>query len=215
MNPQVDAYILSKPTWTAELNLLRSIIRENPFTEDWKWRQPCYTINGKNVLVFGAMKEYCIIGFFKGALLKDPKNLLFRAGEHTQTIRTLRFKNCEEIEKNYDTILTFLKEAIFIEETGIKIETKAKEIELPFELEVKFKDDTQFERAFHALTPGRKRGYLLYFSSAKQEKTRIDRIQKCVERILKGKGIDDCICGLSKRMPRCDGSHKFSTNSQV
>jgi uncharacterized protein YdeI (YjbR/CyaY-like superfamily) len=208
MHPEVDAYIGRVKQWQAEIQLLRTILLSCKLEETIKWGQPCYTINDKNIVLIAPFKAHCDLGFFNGAVLKDEKQLLVAAGKHTQGSRQMRFTNLKDIEQSKSIIRKYVKEAIENEKNGVKlIQTEKKEIEIE-ELEAIFKKDAPFKKAFTALTPGRQRAYLIHFSGAKQSETRINRIQNYRQRILSGIGINDCTCGLSKRMPTCDGSHK-------
>ena len=208
MHPEVDAYIGRAKQWQAEIQLLRTILLGCKLEETIKWGQPCYTMNDKNIVIIAPFKAHCDLGFLNGAVLKDEKQLLVAAGKHTQGSRQMRFTNLKEIETSKSIIRKYVKEAIDNEKNGVKlIQTKKNEIEVE-ELEVIFKKDAPFKKAFSALTPGRQRAYLIHFSGAKQSETRINRIQNYRQRILSGIGINDCTCGLSKRMPTCDGSHK-------
>lgn len=210
MNPQVDEFLEKAKKWQAEMKLLREIVLECNLTEEFKWRQPCYSMNGKNVLFVSSFKDYGILAFFKGALLADSYNILVRAGENTQGMRMIRFTNCEQINALRSEIKQYIFEAIEIEKAGLKVpKTDVASPSYPAELVEVFDKNAELKEAFEKLTPGRQRAYILHFSSAKQAETRSSRIEKYQTRILKGKGIDDCICGLSKRMPSCDGSHKF------
>ncbi len=178
--------------WRKELVMLRSIALENGFKEVIKWGMPCYTYNGANVFIISAFKEYCSINFFKGSLLNDAQQLLIKPGENTQGGRQLRFTNLADIKNLEKDIVSFLKEAKNIEESGKKMEKKnLDELPIPLELEIRFKKDTVFKKAFKALTPGRQRGYLIFFSAAKQSNTRISRIEKNIDNILKGKGLNE------------------------
>jgi uncharacterized protein YdeI (YjbR/CyaY-like superfamily) len=209
-NPQVDAFIENAKKWSAEMALLRELVLECGLTEEYKWRQPCYALNGKNVLFVSAFKDSCVLAFFKGSLLADPSTILAHAGENTQGMRMIRFTNCEQIKALQKEIKQYIFEAIEIEKAGLKVpKSDVSAPTYPVELKEVFERDLAFQSAFEKLTPGRKRAYILHFSSAKQVETRFSRIDKYRTRILNGKGIDDCICGLSKRMPSCDGSHKF------
>ena len=209
MNPKVDAFLSNAKKWQKELEIIRSIVLECGLDEELKWRQPCYTFKGSNIVIIGEFKEYCIIGFFKGALLKDSDNLLVKPGENTQGGRQLRFTNTKEIIQKKETLKAYIYEAIEVEKAGLKIDySPNKEFEFTKELQDKLDSNVDFREAFKSLTLGRQRAYNMFFSDAKQSKTRIDRIEKYTPRILKGKGMNDCICGLSKRMPSCDGSHK-------
>lgn len=210
MNPQVDEFLEKAKKWQAEMKLLREIVLECNLTEEFKWRQPCYSMNGKNVLFVSSFKEFSVLAFFKGALLSDQAKILARAGENTQGMRMIRFTNCEQIKALRSEIKQYIFEAIEIEKAGLKVpKTDVSAPAYPIELNDVFEKNAALKSAFEQLTPGRQRAYILHFSSAKQAETRFSRIEKYSPRILNGKGIDDCICGLSKRMPSCDGSHKF------
>lgn len=178
-------------TWTAELNLLRSIVLESALEETIKWGVPCYTINNKNVLMVSAYKHFCCISFFKGALLKDSKKILEKPGENSQTVRLLKFKNVDDISKIESDIRAYIDEAIEIEKSGKKVETKQETEPIPEELIQKFEEDSELKKAFEALTKGRQRGYILYFSAPKQSKTKHSRIEACIEKIKNGEGLHD------------------------
>lgn len=179
-------------TWSTELKVLRSIIQDCGLTEELKWSAPCYTFENKNVLILAAFKDYCSVSFFKGALLKDAKKILSTPGENSQAARQFRFTSVKEIEKLSTNIKAYIKEAIELEKQGKKIEFKQTSEDLMIEeLENAFKKNASLKKAFYALTPGRQRGYLLFFSQAKQSATRASRIEKCTAAILKGKGLND------------------------
>lgn len=208
-DPKVAAFFEKQTTWKAEMDKLRSIILDCMLTEDYKWRVPCYTLNNSNIVLIHGFKDYCAIAFFKGALLSDPENILIQQTENVQSARQIRFANLKEIEKQESTIKAYIFEAIEVEKEGLKVVTKKHEdYDVPKELQSKLDSDKTFKAAFENLTPGRQRGYLLFFAGAKQAKTREARIESSLNRIYKGKGLTDCICGHSKRMPNCDGSHK-------
>jgi uncharacterized protein YdeI (YjbR/CyaY-like superfamily) len=210
MNPEVDNFIAKVKHWPAELEALRAIILECGLEENLKWKQPCYAHKGTNVMIMGEFKRACIINFFKGALLQDAEGLLHKPGENTQATRMFEFTSVNEILALKATIKAYIFEAISLEENGLKVEMKDNtKLEFVEELYAKFDQDSNFKAAFQALTPGKQRAYHIHFSGTKQSKTRIDRIEKYTERILNGKGFYDCVCGLSKRMPTCDGSHKY------
>ncbi|MFZ5554077.1 MAG: YdeI/OmpD-associated family protein [Bacteroidota bacterium] len=178
--------------WKNELKAIRNILLESGLNEESKWGVPCYTHNNKNVIMIAAFREYCGISFFKGALLSDPHKLLEFAGENSQSSKLLKFTNVKQVEKLEKTIKEYIQEAILVEDSGMKVEfKKITEHKIPEELEVKFKKDAAFKKAFHSLTPGRQRGYLIYFSQPKQSKTKEERIEKCVGKIMKGKGMQD------------------------
>ena len=210
LHPKVDDFFDKLTKWQDELAALRSIILECNLVEDFKWKVPCYTHNNKNIVLIHGFKEYCAIAFFKGALLQDADGVLVQQTENVQSGRQIRFSNVQEINKMKSLIKAYIFEAIAIENIGVKVESKkVEELIWPAELYIFFKKNAAFQQAFEALTPGRQRGYHLFFTSAKQSKTIETRIENAITRILKGKGLTDCICGLSKRMPNCDGSHKL------
>jgi uncharacterized protein YdeI (YjbR/CyaY-like superfamily) len=209
MNPKVDLYFDELQKWKPELEKLRMIILDCMLTEELKWGSPCYSFQKKNVILLGGFKDNCVISFIKGVLLSDPKGILVKPGENSQSARVIRFTNLKEIVKLEPVIKAYIFETIENEKAGAKVELKkTTEYEVPEELETKFKSSAALKKAFNALTPGRQRGYLLFFTGAKQSETRTARIEKYTDRILKGIGINDCVCGLSKKMPSCDGSHK-------
>ncbi|MEQ8518645.1 MAG: DUF1801 domain-containing protein [Cytophagales bacterium] len=209
MDPRVDEYLAAQGKWQKELTLLREIILQSGLEEDYKWMHPCYTLKGKNIALIHEFKDYCAILFHKGALLDDKEGLLVQQSENVQSARQIRFHDTKTIYKQEKLIKAYLYEAIEIEGKGIKIEYKdSSRYEKPEELLDVFKKNEAFKEQFEALTPGRQKGYLLYFLGAKQSKTKMDRIEKHIPRIMLGKGIRDCICGKSKRYPICDGSHK-------
>lgn len=208
-NPAVDEFLENAKKWQQELTLLRSIILDCVLTEELKWKQPCYTFQNKNVLIIGGFKENCFISFFKGALLQDQEKLLVSPGENSQSARMIKFTNTDQISELTPILKAYIFESIEVEKAGLKVELK-KDVELVLieELEEVLKNDSKLNEAFKALTPGRQRAYNIFFSGAKQSSTRISRIENYKQRILSGKGFNDCTCGLSKRMPTCDGSHK-------
>lgn len=211
MNPQVDQFLLKTKKWRPELDLLRSILLESELVEELKWKQPCYTLNGKNVILLGGFNEFCIISFLKGVLMKDPAQLLTAQGENTNTWRVIKFTDVSEIIKLESTLKEYIATAIQIEKEGVKVAVKKTATDpLPQELLELFAESHDFQKAFNSLTPGRQRGYLLFFSAPKQSKTRTSRIEQYRQRILNGKGFHDCVCGQSKKMPTCDGSHKHN-----
>ncbi len=209
LNSKVDEFLREEKKWKDEFEKLRSIILDFEVTEDFKWMHPCYTLNGKNVVLIHGFKEYCALLFHKGALIKDTHKILIQQTENVQSARQIRFKNLQEIVEMESTIKAYIQKAIEVEKAGLKVQVeKNKEIAIPEELQTKFDELPALETAFKALTPGRQRAYILHFTQPKQAKTRESRVLKCIERILMGKGLTDCTCGLSKRMPNCDGSHK-------
>jgi uncharacterized protein YdeI (YjbR/CyaY-like superfamily) len=210
MKSAADQYFTNAKQWKEEMSLLREILLECELEETIKWSIPCYVFNNKNIVVIQAFKTHCDLGFFNGILLKDEKKILIKVGEHTQAGRQLQFKQPKEIVQLKSVIKSYVKEAIALEKAGVKFEPakNSETIELP-ELDELFKKDAVLKKSFEALTPGRQRGYLLFFSAAKQSATRVNRIQANAAKIKSGKGMHDCTCGLSKRMPNCDGSHKY------
>ena len=209
MNEQVNKYINRLEKWQAELTELRKIILDSGLQEDYKWMHPSYSENGKNIVLINKFKDYCAILFHKGALLKDKENILIQQTENTQSARQIRFTDLTEIQELQPIIKEYIKEAVKVERSGIKLQKKkTSDYEIPIELEQKFEENTGFEKAFKNLTAGRQRGYLLHFAKPKQSKTRISRIENSIVRIFDGYGLTDCTCGLSKRKPNCDGSHK-------
>jgi uncharacterized protein YdeI (YjbR/CyaY-like superfamily) len=192
LNPKADWFFNKKTKWQIEYSALRSIILQTDLTEELKWGCPCYTINGKNVLLIHGFEEYCAILFHKGVLLNDKSNLLIQQTERVQSARQLRFKSLNEIKKLERKIITYIKEAIKIEKTGAKAEMKkTADYKVPIEFKNILNEMPELKKAFDMLTPGRQRGYILYFSSAKQAKTRESRIEKYISKILSGKGLDD------------------------
>jgi uncharacterized protein YdeI (YjbR/CyaY-like superfamily) len=216
MNPQVDEYLDRLQKWPEELGVLRSIALECMLTETVKWGVPCYTYQDANLLMLGSFKEFCSISFFKGVLMSDPYGILTSPGENSQSVKMVKFTNLQEIVTLKPILKEYIYEAIEVENLGLKVETK-KLFDLVFaeELIQVLSQDSVFKTAFEALTPGRQRAYNLFFTAAKQSATRLSRIEKYRQQILDGKGINDCTCGLSKRMPTCDGSHKFKDASNL
>lgn len=174
--------------WQAEVSALEKIVASFDLTVETKWGKPCYTLNGANVLIIQGFKEYCALGFFQGALLKDPKKLLVQLGS-VQAARVMKFTSVTEIAAKTTTIKAYLREAIAAAKAGKKVEHVPVELPLPSELKAKFRADPKFQRAFEALTPGRQRGYLYHFIGAKQSATRTTRIEKAKPNILAGRGI--------------------------
>lgn len=210
MDNNVSEFISKQEKWSHELQLLREIVLSCGLEETFKWRAPCYTIKGKNVVILGAFKDFCCLSFFKGVLLKDSEGILKQQGENTQSGRIVPFTDTAEIHRLKPVIKAYVFEAIEVEKSGQKVEFNTPdELELPDELEVAFQQDAEFQNAFQSLTPGRQKGYMLFFSGAKQSATRTSRIEKYRSRIFDGKGLHDCVCGHSKKMPSCDGSHKY------
>jgi uncharacterized protein YdeI (YjbR/CyaY-like superfamily) len=192
MNPQVDAFLSKAKTWQEESTALRAIILKTPLTEELKWGKPCYTFQESNIVIIQGFKEYCALLFCKGALLKDARHLLIQPGENTQAARQLRFTSVAEILKHKAVIKAYIEEAIKAEKAGLEVTYKTTaEFAIPAELQKRWTETPALKTAFKALTPGRQRAYLLYFSAAKQSQTREARIEKCLEDILNGKGLND------------------------
>ena len=177
--------------WSEELFMLRSIVLHAGLKEELKWSMPCYTIDGKNILIIAAFKDYCSVSFFKGSLLKDTNKLLATPNETSNAGRQFKFTDTKQIVKFEKEILQYIKEAVAIEQSGAKIPKPESEKEIIVELKHEFQNNPGLEIAFYKLTPGRQRGYFLYFSDAKQSATRTSRIQKYVTKILAGKGFHD------------------------
>lgn len=192
MNPKVDFFFDKATKWQKEFKLLRSIVLDCGLTEELKWGQPCYTFEKANIVLIHGFKEYCAFLFFKGALLKDKKKILIQQTENVQGARQVRFTDVHEIMKLKTTLKTYIYEAVKIEEAGLKVKyKKTSDFKLPEEFQTKLDKNPTLKKAFAALTPGRQRAYLFYFSSAKQSKTREARINKYVQQILAAKGMDD------------------------
>jgi uncharacterized protein YdeI (YjbR/CyaY-like superfamily) len=192
MDRKVDVVLRKSKRWQGELQQLRRILLDCGLTEALKWRQPCYTYQDSNVVIMGGFKEYCALSFFKGALLKDPKGILIQPGENTQSARMIRFTHVREIAEMEPILKSYVHEAIAVEEAGLKVEfKKITEFAIPEELQARLDESRALKTAFDALTPGRRRAYIMHFSAAKQSKTRESRIDKCVPRILDGKGLND------------------------
>jgi uncharacterized protein YdeI (YjbR/CyaY-like superfamily) len=191
-NPKVDIYLNNAKKWHSEFLTLRAIILDCPLTEELKWGVPCYTFENRNVVLIHGFKEYCAILFIKGALLKDPKGILVQQTENVQAGRQIRFTNVQEITEVESVLKEYIHEAIEVEKSGLKINLKkTTEFTTPDEFQHKLDENPALETAFHALTPGRQRAYLLYFAAPKQSKTREARIERCVQQILDGIGLND------------------------
>ncbi|MFZ0285874.1 MAG: DUF1801 domain-containing protein [Terriglobales bacterium] len=192
MNPKVDGLLKKAKKWNEEFETLREIVLESPLTEEVKWGQACYTSDGQNVVLIHGFKEYCALLFFKGALLKDPKGILIQQTENVQSARQIRFTNVRQIVGMKPTLKAYIQEAIEVEKAGLKVKLKeTSAFKAPEEFQKKLSESPALKKAFAALTPGRQRGYLFYFSAAKQSKTREARVEKCMPQILQGKGLDD------------------------
>lgn len=191
LNPQVDGFLRKTP-WKAELTELRRILLKHPLVEEVKWRWPCYSFEGHNVVLMHGFKAFCALLFFKGALMKDAKGVLVRPGENTHAGRQMRFAGLSDVAAIEAMLDAYVEEAIALEKSGVKVERKpAADVSIPDELVKALKKTPALKKAFGTLTPGRQRQYILYFSSAKQAATRESRIAKHAPRILDGKGMDD------------------------
>src|SRR3954469_6606662 len=192
MNSKVDVFLSKTRKWQKEFKKLRSIILECPLTEELKWGKPCYAFQESNVLIIQGFKEYCALLFTKGALLKDPQGILIQQTQNVQAARQIRFTSAQEVDAHASTIKAYILEAIELERAGAKVEYKRTEdFAMPPEFKARLDSTPSLKAAFEALTPGRQRGYLLYFSAAKQSQTRSARIEKSVRNIYNGKGLND------------------------
>lgn len=192
MNPLVTKVLGREKRWGAELAALRELCLASGLNEELKWGQACYDLNGANVVLIHGFKEYCALLFMKGALMKDPKSILIQQTRNVQAGRQVRFTSLAEIKKQKATITAYIKEAIAVEKSGAKVAMKtAAQFDVPDEFRHRLADDPELADAFYALTPGRQKGYLLYFAGAKQSATRTARVQKHAPRILQRLGLDD------------------------
>lgn len=192
MNPKVDFYFNKEKKWQEELERLRTIVLDCGLTEELKWGSPCYTYQSDNIVLLHVFKEYCAVLFFKGALLNDREGILIEQSKNTQATRQIRFRNVLEIVEIESTLKTYIHEAVEVEKAGLKVTFKTTgEFQVAPEFQSKLDMIPALKAAFETLTPGRQRGYLLYFSAAKQSKTRESRIEKYMPQILNGKGLDD------------------------
>jgi uncharacterized protein YdeI (YjbR/CyaY-like superfamily) len=192
MNPKVDWYFSKNEKWEKEIKKLRAIILDCGLNEELKWGCPCYTYQGSNIVLIHVFKEYCAVLFFKGVLLNDANGILVQQTKNVQVARQLRFTNLREIVETEKTLKSYIYEAIEVEKAGVKAKLKkTTEYKVPDEFQKKLDKMPALKKAFGALTPGRQRGYILYFASAKQSKTREERVTKYLKHILNGKGLDD------------------------
>ena len=192
MNPKVDEYLSKVQKWQDEFYKLRTIVLDCGLTEELKWGNPCYTFQKSNIVLMHGFKEYCALLFFKGALLKDTNGILIRQTENVQAARQIRFTSVREIVKLEPILKTYIYEAIEVEKAGLKVKfKKTSEFTIPEEFQKKLDENHDLKAAFAALTPGRQRAYLFYFSQPKQSKTRFSRIEKYIQKILNGKGLND------------------------
>ena len=192
MNPKVDTYLNKAKKWQEEFEKLRMIILDCGLTEGLKWGVPCYTFEERNIVLIHGFKEYCALLFVKGALLNDAKGILITQTENTQAARQIRFTNVREIVKMKPILKAYIHEAIEVEKAGLKVNyKKTTEFIIPEEFQNRLDEIPALKTAFDALTPGRQRAYILYFSAPKQSKTRESRVEKCMQQILNGKGLND------------------------
>jgi uncharacterized protein YdeI (YjbR/CyaY-like superfamily) len=191
-NPKVDAFLANAKKWREELKKLRTILLDSELTEEFKWGEPCYTFQGKNVAIINGLKESCALAFFKGALLKDVHGVLTRPGQHSQSARWFKFGSAREIVEMRSVVKAYIREAIEVERSGLKVKLrKTSDLKFPEELQTMLDEFPDFKAAFERLTPGRQRAYIFHISGAKQSKTRESRVQKCMPQILEGKGLLD------------------------
>jgi len=191
-NPKVDAFLSKAKQWREEFETLRMIALDCGLTEELKWGKPCYTFQNSNVVLIHGFKEYCALLFMKGALLKDSQGILVQQTENVQAARQARFTNVQEIVKLKPVLKVYIQEAIAVEKAGLEVTfKKTSEFNMPEEFRKKLNEMPALKTAFEALTPGRQRGYLLYFSAAKQSQTREARIEKCLDWIFDGMGLND------------------------
>ena len=191
MDPKVDEFLNNAEKWHEELEKLRTICLDCGLTEELKWGQPCYMFHKSNVVIIGELKDHCALSFFKGALLYDAEGILIRPGEHTQVGRWIKFTSVREIAEMEPILKAYIYEAIEVEKAGVKLDTKKNPEPVPEELQQKLDAIHMLKTAFYALTPGRQRAYILYFSAPKQSKTRESRVEKYIPKILNGKGLND------------------------
>jgi uncharacterized protein YdeI (YjbR/CyaY-like superfamily) len=192
MNPKVDFYFIKSKKWQPELEQLRMIVLDSPLTEELKWGVPCYTLQKSNIVLIHEFKEYCALLFVNGALLQDASGILIQQTENVQAARQVRFTHVQQIVALESTLKAYIAEAIAVEKAGLKVTyKKAAEFSIPDEFQKQLDEFPGLDAAFYALTPGRQRGYLLYFSAPKQSKTREARVEKYLQQILNGKGLED------------------------
>ena len=192
MNPKVDFYFSKAGKWQEELKKLRTIVLDCQLTEELKWGVPCYTFQKRNIVLIHVFKEYCALLFFKGALLNDANGILIQQTENVQAARQIRFRHVREIAEMENLLKAYLYEAIEVEKAGLQVDfKKTAAFAIPEEFQHKLNEIPALKTAFEALTPGRQRAYVLYFSAPKQSKTRESRVEKCMQQIFNGKGLND------------------------
>lgn len=203
----IEEWLGAQTRWAEEAQLLRELMARIGLTETLKWGQPTYMDQERNILLLSRYTDWICLAFFKGSLLDDPQGILVAPGENSRHVRQLRFQSIAEIQAREGQIIEMIQSALEVERLGLSVPPPPED-EGVEELYQRFEVDPELKEAFEALTPGRRRAYHLHFSQPKQSMTRTNRIERCAERIMAGRGLQDCICGKSKRMPRCDGSHK-------
>lgn len=203
-----DPWYAQREAWTEEVAALRAVVLGLGLTETVKWRQPCYTDRDTNVLIISVRKDSAVVSFLRGALLKDPEGRLIQPGENSRSARYLRFTSVSQVRKERAYLEALVSGAVELARSGLRVPALPPEVVYVEDLQRRLDSDPGFREAFEALTPGRRRGYNLHFAQPKNSSTREARIDRCGERILLGKGLNDCVCGRSKRPPGCDGSHK-------
>ena len=192
MNPKVDFFFNKAEKWQDEFKKLRNIVLDCQLTEELKWGVPCYTFQKRNILLIHGFKEYCAILFVKGALLQDAMGILIQQTENVQSARQIRFTSLDEIDEMEPILKAYINEAVEVEKAGLKVDLKkTSEFKIPVEFKNKLDEIPALKTAFDALTPGRQRAYLFYFSQPKQSKTRESRVEACMQQILDGKGLND------------------------
>lgn len=191
-NPEVDWFFEKAGVWESATKKLRAVALDSGLTEVLKWGCPCYALDGSNVVLIHHFNEYCAYLFHKGALMKDPKKLLIQQTKNVQAARQIRFANAKEVDKLKPALKAYIQEAIAVEKAGLKVAFKeAADFDVPGEFQIRLDEDPALKAAFEALTPGRRKGYLLHFAGAKQSKTRAERVEKNIDRIMDGLGLND------------------------
>lgn len=192
MNPKVDFYFNTAKQWQEEMEQLRTTVLACGLTEELKWGQPCYTFENRNIVLIHGFKEYCALLFFKGALLSDTDHILIQQTENVQAARQVRFTNVRQIKQLEPVLKAYIYEAVEVEKKGLKVKLKeTSEFVIPEEFQSKLNEMPDLKTAFDALTPGRQRAYIFYFSQPKQSKTRASRVENCMQQMLDGKGLND------------------------
>ena len=209
-HPGVDDFIDRQQRWAEALAILRDIVLSCRLEEELKWGQPCYSMDGMNLIILGSYRDACVISFLKGSVLSDPEAWLEKPGPNTIHGRVIRFTAADEIRRRSERLRSYILESIECQRSGKAVAEQTADGSIPFpdELVARFRVDKSYEKAFLALTPGRQRAYLIHFTGTTTPSTRMARIDRYRQRILYGIGMQDCHCGLSKKMPRCDGSHR-------